>query len=447
MEVQYVGDRLRELAAETGVPGAQLAVYTEGETLSLATGVQRIGAGDAVDTGTAFPYGSVSKAFTATVVMQLVSDGDVELDDTVAAFLPEFTSPADADMAAVTVRQLLSHTGGLLADHELDDVDERSLRRYAAAVAAAGLLHRPGEVFSYSNTGYNLLGRVIEAVTDMSWQSAVESFLLRPLGIDPYFLHGPAASRAVATGHAVRLERGGARPVDVFLPPTWAPASGLGGSAEDLVALARLHFGDAPSAADLLDEDVRAEMHTPVPAADAFGMADGWALGLARYGGADGGWLGHDGTVDGGTAHLRFHPGRRVAVALTANATTGTLLWPRIVEELRKAGIDVADHQHPVPDARSGQQADLERLLGDYLNGDTRFTVARHEGGLRLTDRTGLVAAMTLHGPDGLLFTARRTDADEAPYTGRFVLDGGTGEAALMQLAGRSARRERSAAR
>ncbi|MGW1198623.1 serine hydrolase domain-containing protein [Streptomyces sp. NPDC002536] len=447
MEVQHVGDRLRELAAESGVPGAQLAVYAEGEILSVATGVRRADTAETVDTGTAFAYGSVSKAFTATVVMQLVSDGDVELDEPLGEHLPEFRSAADAEMVAITPRQLLSHTGGLLADHEPDLPDESSLRRYAASAAATALLHRPGRVFSYSNTGYNVLGRLIEAVTDMKWQAAVESFLLRPLGIDPLFLHGADASgRSTAVGHAVRLDGRSARPVDLFLPPTWAPASGLGGSAEDLIAFARLHFGDDPGSAGLLDEEARAEMHTPVPAADAFGMADGWALGLARYGGPDGGWLGHDGTVDGGTCHLRLHPGARLAVALTTNATTGTYLWPRIVAELREAGIGVADHEPAVPPAESAAGHDPERFTGDYFNGDTRFRVERHQGGLRLSDRTGLVADMTLRGPDGLVFTARRVDADEAPYTGRFVLDGGTGRAVLMQLGGRSARRDCPAA-
>ncbi|MFF7885281.1 serine hydrolase domain-containing protein [Streptomyces sp. NPDC020794] len=443
--------RLSELARKHMVPGAQLAVHRGGETLSVAVGATRSGGGEPVTTGTAFAFGSVSKAFTATAVLQLVSDGDLELDLPICEYVPELREPVDESMSSITLRHLLSHTSGLVADHELDDIEERSLLRYASSVAATRLLHRPGQCFSYANTGYNLLGRAVEAVTGMTWRTAVEDFLLRPLDIGPVFLHGPAGSpaRSRAINHTVRPDDDRARPVGLFLPQTWAPASGLAGSAEDLVGFARLHMGLHPAANAVLGDDHRRDMHTPVPGADAFGMADGWGLGLACYTDADSrpgaspfDWFGHDGTVDGGTCHLRFQPETGTAVAFTANATTGTLLWSDIVEELRALGISVADYHPDVPGTATSP--DPGRLLGDYLNGDTRFSLRPHCDGIRLSDRTGLVADVTLH--DRMIFTARRVDASEAPYTGRFVLDGATGDVALMQLGGRSAQRLTTAA-
>jgi CubicO group peptidase (beta-lactamase class C family) len=354
-------------------------------------------------------------------------------------------------MSSITLRHLLSHTSGLVADHELDDTEERSLLRYASSVASTRLLHRPGQCFSYANTGYNLLGRAVEAVTGMTWRTAVEDFLLRPLDIEPVFLHGPAGSvaRSQAISHAVRPDDGQARPVGLFLPQTWAPASGLAGSAEDLIGFARLHMGLHPAANAVLDDDHRRYMRTPAPAADAFGMADGWGLGLACYRDANSGpgtassdWFGHDGTVDGGTCHLRFQPETGTAVAVTANATTGSLLWSDVLEELRLFGMAVADYRPDVPGTAT--LPDPGRLLGDYLNGDTCFSLRRHRDGIRLSDRTGLVADVTLH--DRMIFTARRVDAGDAPYTGRFVLDGATGDITLMQLGGRSAQRMATAA-
>lgn len=154
--------------------------------------------------------------------------------------------------------------------------------------------------------------------------------------------------------------------------------------------------------------------------------------------------------MDGGTAHLRFHPESGLAVALTTNATTGSSLWPDVVGELRTLGIAVGDYEPgvPTPDpSASGVGTgprDFEPLVGDYGNGDTVFSIRRHDDGIRLSDRTGLVADVTVH--DSLSFTARRVDTDAAPYVGRFVLDGGTGEIALLQLAGRSAKRTHAAA-
>ncbi|EST38513.1 hypothetical protein N566_06930 [Streptomycetaceae bacterium MP113-05] len=273
----------------------------------------------------------------------------------------------------------------------------------------------------------------------MKYQAVMENFLLRPLGIDPLFLSGAAsAARTLGTCHVVQPGQRTARPVGLFLPASWAPASGLAGSAEDLIAFARLHLGTHSGSGALLDEKQRTEMCARVPAADAFGMADGWCLGLARYGSSDGDWLGHDGTVDGGTAHLRFHQQSGTAVALTTNATTGTLMWADLVDALHELGVPVGDYRPHVP--ATAAVSDADRFVGDYRNGDTYFSVRGHDNGsrLRLSDGAGLIADMTLH--DELVFTARRVDADEAPYTGRFVPDPSTGRAALMQLGGRSAR-------
>ncbi|MFD8411442.1 serine hydrolase domain-containing protein [Streptomyces sp. NPDC059650] len=451
MEARHLASRLEELADAHAVPGAQLAVHTGAGTVNAVAGFVCSGGTRAVDPRTAFAYGSVTKVFAATLVLQLVSDGDLELDQPVSDVLAEFREPADARLASITPRQLLSHTSGLVADHELDEADERSLFRYAKSVAQLPLLDRPGNSFSYSNTGYNILGRVVEVVTGLKWREALQDFLLRPLGVDPYIDHSPEGpARPLAKGHAVRPGQREAYPVDQFLPATWTPAGGLSGSAQELIALARLHIAAEPKAAALLEDEQRIEMRTAVPGADAFGMADAWALGLGHYGSADNRWLGHDGTVDGGTAHLRFHPGSGLAVALTTNASTGSSLWPDVVEELRTRGIDVGDYEPDVPaphpsasGAGTGPQ-EAKRLVGDYGNGDTVFSVRRHHDGIRLSDRTGLIADVTVH--DSLNFTARRIDTDAAPYVGRFVLDGGTGEVALLQLAGRSAKRIHAAA-
>ncbi|WP_308042230.1 serine hydrolase domain-containing protein [Streptomyces sp. 8L] len=440
MELGLVSARLREMTHDHSVPGAQLTVCHAGSTLSAVSGVTRVGMTDPVTAETAFAFGSVTKVFTATLVAQLVSEGDLEWDDPVDEYVAEFDGAMDEAFSSVTLRNLLSHTAGLVADHELEDFDEASLARYAAGIASTRILHEPGHCFSYSNSGYNVLGRVIEAVTGMKWQAVLENRLLRPLGIDPVFVHGPLGQRALADGHAVRPgDRRTARPVGLFLPRSWAPASGLAGSADDLVALATLHLGSHPDSGALLPAKQRTEMAARTPGADAFGMADGWGLGLAHYASPDGPWLGHDGTVDGGTAHVRWQPAGDTAVALTTNATTGTLMWSDLVGTLRELGLPVGDY-HPGAPGTPALTSALEGFTGDYRNGDTAFSVRLHrEDTLRLTDATGLTADLALH--DDLGFTARRTDTDTAPYTGRFVTDPATGDVTLMQLGGRSARR------
>ncbi|WP_052868032.1 serine hydrolase domain-containing protein [Streptomyces niger] len=446
MEAHLAADRLRELAHDHSVPGAQLTIQQAGRRRSLCTGVARAGTAEPVTGEMAFAYGSVTKIFTATLVAQLVSEGDLEWDDPVGEYVAEFDGAVDEAFSSVTLRRLLGHTAGLVADHELDDVEESSLVRYTASLATTRTLHEPGHCFSYSNSGYNILGRVIEAVTDMKWQAALENRVLRPLGIDPVFVNGPSAGqRPLADGHAVPPGGGQpARPVGLFLPHSWAPASGLAGSADDLADLAALHLGVHPDSGALLPEEQRAEMAGRLPAADAFGMADGWGMGPAHYASPAGHWLGHDGTVDGGTAHVRWHSASGTAVALTTNATTGTRMWADLVDVLREQGIPVGDHRPGTP-AAPALSSGLGRFAGDYRNGDTSFAVRTHHDGatLRLTDATGLTADLTVHAD--LVFTARRTDTGTAPFSGRFVTDPATGDVTLMQLGGRSARRTTAA--
>src|SRR2546429_9894542 len=93
---------LRELAARDRIPGAQLALYADGETLLAETGFERHGGAARVSHQSAFPFGSVTKVFTATVVLQLVSGGDLELDEPLGAYLPELP---EAPNGLVTPRQ------------------------------------------------------------------------------------------------------------------------------------------------------------------------------------------------------------------------------------------------------------------------------------------------------------------------------------------------------
>ncbi|MEU0398712.1 serine hydrolase domain-containing protein [Streptomyces sp. NPDC006197] len=441
MDAQQIADQLRKLTKKNAVPGAQLAYSGSRGDMSVAVGVLRHGRREPVDERTAFPFGSVTKAFTATLVAQLASDDEVDLDRPLEEILPEWRGPKDG-AKSLTARHLLTHTGGLIGEHHPADSSSPSLFRYATSLSSVPPLHAPGTRFSYSNAGYCVLGRLVEEVAGGTWQEVLQGFLLRPLGISPHFLHGAGPDdRPRAHGHAVRPGRGVPLPVEQTLPPAWAPAGGLGGSAEDLIAFCRLHLGRHPTASRLLADEDRAAMHAPYPAAEPFGMADGWAHGLALYGSPDGGWLGHDGTVDGTACHVRFNPRSGEAVALTANATSGTGLWFDVVAELRACGVDVGDYRLPVPSGES-TTADpglLASLVGDYANGDTLFTVRPHGDGLRLGDRTGLVADVVLH--DDLVFTAERVDTVAPPYPGRFLPDHDTGDIGLMQLTGRTAKR------
>jgi len=197
--------------------------------------------------------------------MQLLEDGDVDLDAPVARFLPRALA-GHATAGAITLRQLLSHTSGLVADHiDGAETPDSSLRKQAASVLAEDLVSRPGSTFSYSNSGYSLVGYVIEAVAGRSWWDTMQSYLFDPCDLDLAFIGDPrdgAQQASVVTGHAVDSSSGAAVPVDFYCEHTMAPAGGLAASASTLVSFARSFMvssdrrADAPVAAEPTDDSL-----------------------------------------------------------------------------------------------------------------------------------------------------------------------------------------------
>ncbi|MER6874338.1 serine hydrolase domain-containing protein, partial [Amycolatopsis sp. NPDC000673] len=132
--------RLDTLRAAHGVPGASLAVLAGGEVHELASGVLHRGTGVEVTTDSVFLSGSLAKTYTATVVLNLVDAGALDLDTPIVKLLPEFATPDPVATETITVRQLLSHTGGLTCDFTYDSGrGDDCLARYVEAAAGVAL--------------------------------------------------------------------------------------------------------------------------------------------------------------------------------------------------------------------------------------------------------------------------------------------------------------------
>jgi CubicO group peptidase (beta-lactamase class C family) len=429
-----LADTLARLARTHRVPGAQLAIHHAGETVAVNAGELKLGDGP-VTQDAAFPVGSITKCFTATVSMMLVADGDVELDAPLSEHLPELDGLGEE----LTLRQVLSHTSGLTAACGPAGPADASPRRFLQHYCRAGnLVMRPGTAFSYSNVGYAVVGQLVEAITGMSWAEAVECILLRPLGIDPAFVVGsPRGSRSIAVGHSVNASVGRTRPVQQSLAPALAPAGALAVSAADLVSLGMMHIGEGVP--DLLPAAWAAEMRRKVPGAEPFGLADGWGAGLAVFREPTAEWVGHDGNAEGTACALRLNPGSDCIVAFTSNANTGTGLWQDLLGELAGAGIPIGaargwkSQEPPVGPPRG--------CTGTYVNGDDlEFAVVGDDGGHGVSlvidgDR----APLTCY-PD-LTFTLPDPNSGRQVPGGRFTRDGRTGRIDGLQMGGRLTRR------
>ncbi|MFI5972306.1 serine hydrolase domain-containing protein [Streptomyces sp. NPDC051452] len=427
---QELQDRLDTLARRHRVPGAQLVLHSGTDVLALHTGTADVRTGAPVTVDTAVPLGSLTKPYTAALVLLLADDGDLDLDEPAAEHLPELRA-----LPQVTIRQLLSHTAGLPTGPDSDTAAATTGARYLAAVCTPrDLLFTPGTGFSYSNAGYVAAGRLVEAVTGMPWHEAVRALLLEPLGTVGAFLGDSGAARPLAVGHAVNTATGLARPTRQNLAPLEAPAGALLASAHDLYAFGRVLVDRS----DVLPPAVAKEMRRADSAARPGALADGWGPGLALYRQDDRVWCGHDGNAQGTSCHLRADPADGVVVAFTGNAGGATALWRDLVEDLaRLTGIRV-------PAARlagdRGRRVALPDCVGTYRNGDIVYRVApRSDGSPALSVNGDLALPLVCYADLSCDLVDPATGRLEPG--GHFHRDPRTGEIDRIQISGRTARR------
>ncbi|MFD3553968.1 serine hydrolase domain-containing protein [Streptomyces goshikiensis] len=191
-------------------------------------GVADVRTGRGPVAGARFRAGSVTKTFTAAVVLQLAAEGRVDLDGPVQRYLPGLLPAGPGGFEPVSVRQLLNHTSGIPAGdgpetpfeeqyaHRFDVVDPHAL---IAAAAAKGPEFRPGRMQHYQNIDYTVLAVLIEKLTGTSYEEALSARILGPLGLCDTSVPGRAQNRIPGPHHhgyqAVRRPDGGTSLVDV----------------------------------------------------------------------------------------------------------------------------------------------------------------------------------------------------------------------------------------
>ncbi len=175
--------RVAELMAEHHVPGVALAVIDHGKVAKIkGYGVASLEFNVPVTPQTAFEIGSVSKQMTAAGIMLLVEDGKVGLDNPVSKFIK---NTPDA-WSGVTIRHLLTHTSGVKSYTSLDGFDlikRQTVDDFVKKLSPYPLEFVPGERNIYSNSGFTLLGYVIESVSGKKYIDFMQERIFRPLGM------------------------------------------------------------------------------------------------------------------------------------------------------------------------------------------------------------------------------------------------------------------------
>jgi len=316
------------------VPGVQGAVGLAGQLLlSTAHGLADVGSETVLRTDHVFRVASHSKTFTATVVHQLVGEGVLRLDDRLDTWLP-WTAEVSAPVAAVTLRQLLNHSAGLVRDGA--DGDQWQLRRPfhdeadLREVVRDAVVTEPDVAFKYSNIGYALLGLVVAAATGSTWAEQVRSRVLDRLGLTstaPDLVPGDPLADRVATGYTSLAYADERVPIDQVGTRSMAAAAGFCSTATDLVTYVSAHRdGDGvPGDPRLLSRGARRQLQhgwwdVPGSPGEAYGLGMGVStVGERRLVGHGGGWPGH-------ITRTLLDPGTGLAVSVLTNAIDGPAL-------------------------------------------------------------------------------------------------------------------------
>ena len=308
-------DSLAGAAVGSGsVAGVSVAVSRGGRTVvARGYGLADIGRKAPVTPATIFRGGSLAKQFTAAAVMRLAEQGRLSLDDEITRYLPDY--PAQGHR--VLIRHLLAHTSGIRNYTSLGprwasrNREPMSADSIIALFAPEPFEFAPGTDFRYNNSGYFLLGRIIEKVTGRPYADVLQAEVIAPLAL-PATKYCPSdpVPETDASGYS---RRGGALVPSAPLNMNHPFAAGaLCTSAEDLV-----RWTLALSGGKVVSPESYRRMITPDPLADGRRMPYGYGLGLLSMAGHPG--IAHAGGMNGFMAQLAHFPADSLVVAVMVN--------------------------------------------------------------------------------------------------------------------------------
>jgi len=343
-------DELLASYHELGMFNGSVLVATDGEVVfSRGYGPANMEWGIPNRPDTKFRLGSITKQFTSMIIMQLVEEGKLSLDATVAELLPYYRSDIGSK---ITVHHLLTHTSGLPNYTALPEFspdasrDPYEVEEFVTTFCSGDLEFEPGSKYRYSNSGYFVLGAIIEQVSGESYEQQLQARILGPLGLhDTGYDHGADIIERRAAGY----QRSGdgyrnAPYLDMSAPYA---AGALYSTVEDLLRWDGALYGD-----ELLSEAGKAKMFEPFLDDYAYG----WTVRRLPIGAdeTERTVIAHGGGINGfNTLIARVVEDRHLVVLLNNTGGTNLRAMQDGIFDLLY-GREAARPKPPVVDALSG---------------------------------------------------------------------------------------------
>jgi CubicO group peptidase (beta-lactamase class C family) len=386
------GRAVDELATSQAFTGAVLVAVDGKPVLRRAVGEANREWHVANTVDTRFRIGSATKTFTAVAILRLVDAGKVALDDPAAKYIPNLPQ----GWAGVTIRMLLSHTAGVPDYIYAPTFRDREARLVQTPASLLALVREkpldfaPGAGWRYSNTGFVLLGMVIETASGRSYADYLRDEFFTPLGMaDTGYETEDAIMARRASGY-MRTRDGWAE--GPFIAPSSAYAAGaLYSTVDDLLKWDQALYGDrlvSKAGRDLMFADHR----------NHYGL--GWQVdetwGAAR--------VSHGGATPGFQTSFQRYPDRRLTVVALSNSELG--VSEKLATDL--AGLCLGASVYPPEVALA--QGTLDTFAGDYRSAEG-FPVKVVWQGARLTAYFGDQPAAALHAAGPAAFFMKTSDA------------------------------------
>ncbi|MDF4004453.1 serine hydrolase [Luteibacter sp. PPL552] len=355
---------LREVPVDA--PGASVAVVRGGTLVYAASrGLASLELNVKLSEASTFHIGSLTKTVTAAAIMKLQTEGRLGLDDPIARWLPTFPGAG-----GITVRELLNHTSGVSDGWEVPLAQPLDTDQRLALIGKAGSDFPPGTDWRYSNSGYMVLGAILEKITGLAWSDAERALVLDPLGIASLGYHDDAAIvKGMASGYSAARDGKVIKPVLYSIAGPGA-AGALDGDARGVATLLhRLATGPAPWPA------IFKTMTTPASVAGhalpyGLGTAPGNVRGVAV--------LEHAGGIEGYSAYYVYAPGQDIAVAVLENSDAPHVGARSLARRIAALALGVPYRTFEPAHWSSDR---IAALAGRYvIEGRSHHVIAIHDG-------------------------------------------------------------------
>jgi CubicO group peptidase (beta-lactamase class C family) len=396
-EIAREAQRLLVDATPAEGPGAAILVARGDEVIFRdARGMAQMELGVPLRADQVFRIGSDTKQFTAATVLKLVEQSRLSLTDPLSKFLPDYPNGSH-----ITVHELLNHTSGIKDYTEIDGYFRAAIRedldtaKLVAVFKDQPVDFAPGTNWKYDNSGYVLIGAIIEKVTGKPWHEAIRERVLAPLALTHTGYGGDQPIIAGRVAGYSADERG--HPSNAIYISMTQPGAGGGlvSNVDDL-----FHWMRALHTGKVLDADSYRRMITPVPTPSGKPVDYGYGIFTRRIRGERA--LEHGGSIPGFSADMLYVPAAAISVVVLANTDSGHTDSGTLAAELAAIALGRPyPKRHPA--ALSATQ--MQALVGVYKSTDgERRTIALRDGRLYTAHAGGPAHAMLASSADELYF-------------------------------------------